>query len=178
MRTLAVLLFGWACLLATAGPELAPSAVLKGDTDRISVDFPDEEIGTVLRNVADLYELNLIVPEDLKGRTSVTLRDATWRQIFRRALYPVGYDFVEEENIIRVVSLNPEPIHVFPISGLRSASNFRWRAAALACQSLSYLAMLPLLVVHLILCGAVARDQLTTRTQLAPKAVWVLLVLV
>jgi len=31
-------------------------------------DFPDEDIRTILRNVADLFELNLVVPAALQGR--------------------------------------------------------------------------------------------------------------
>ena len=37
--------------------------------DTLSVDFPDEDIRNILRNVADLFELNLVVPEALQGRT-------------------------------------------------------------------------------------------------------------
>jgi len=80
--------------------------------DKISVDFPNEEIRTVLRNVADLYMLNLVVPETLQGTTSIKLRDVSWRQIFSVVLEPVGYTHVEEGNIIKVVSreaLNFEP---------------------------------------------------------------------
>lgn len=72
--------------------------------DTLSVDFPDEEIRNILRNVADLFELNLVVPDTLQGRTSIKLRDVTWRQIFQVTLSPVGYTFVEEGNIIKVVS--------------------------------------------------------------------------
>ena len=72
--------------------------------DTLSVDFPDEEIRNILRNVADLFELNLVVPDTLQGRTSIKLRDVTWRQIFQVSLSPVGYTYVEEGNIIKIVS--------------------------------------------------------------------------
>lgn len=89
-------------------PETAAqptSAVaLSEKKDLISVDFPNEEIRTILRNVADLFELNLVVPETLQGRTSIKLRNVTWRQIFREVLTPIGYTVLEDENIIRVVS--------------------------------------------------------------------------
>lgn len=81
-------------------------------SDLISVDYPNEEIRTVLRNVADLYTLNLVVPESLVGTTSLKLRDVTWRQIYSVVLDPVGYTFIEEGAIIKVVSrdsLNIEP---------------------------------------------------------------------
>jgi type IV pilus assembly protein PilQ len=76
------------------------------------VDFPDEEIRVVLRNIADLYELNLVVPDTLQGRTSLKLSGVTWRQIFKVVLSPVGYTFVEDGNIIKIVSqdsLEQEP---------------------------------------------------------------------
>ncbi len=83
-----------------------------GETDMISVDFPNEEIRTVLRNVADLYMLNIVIPEDLQGTTSIKLRDVSWRQIFEVVLGPIGYTYVEEGNIIQIISndtLNFEP---------------------------------------------------------------------
>ncbi|MBK8477957.1 MAG: hypothetical protein IPL39_17130 [Opitutaceae bacterium] len=89
-------------------PETAaqpsPAVALSEKKDLISVDFPNEEIRTILRNVADLFELNLVVPETLQGRTSIKLRNVTWRQIFREVLSPIGYTVLEDENIIRVVS--------------------------------------------------------------------------
>lgn len=102
-----------------AQPEAAakaaeePKALVAKGKDTLSVDFPDEEIRNVLRNVADLFELNLVIPETLQGKTSIKLRDVTWRQIYQVVLQPVGYTFVEDANIIKVVtieSLNLEPL--------------------------------------------------------------------
>ncbi len=81
--------------------------------DTLSVDFPDEDIRNILRNVADLFELNLVMPDTLQGRTSIKLRDVTWRQIFKVVLQPVGYTYVEDGNIIKIVtneSLTLEPL--------------------------------------------------------------------
>ncbi len=83
------------------------------DKDTLSVDFPDEDIKTILRNVADLFELNLVVPDTLVGKTSIKLRDVTWRQIFETVLSPANYTYVEEGNIVKVVSrdsLMQEPV--------------------------------------------------------------------
>jgi len=85
---------------------------ISDNKDLISVDFPNEEIRVVLRNVADLFELNLVVPETLVGRTSVKLRNVTWRQIFEVVLSPANYTYLEEGNIIKIVSrdqLSQEP---------------------------------------------------------------------
>lgn len=103
----------------------AKPAVARGK-DTLSVDFPDEEIRTVLRNVADLFELNLVIPDTLQGKTSIKLRDVTWRQIFKVVLEPVGYTFIEDGNIIKVVtadSLNLEPLStdVFVLNYARAA---------------------------------------------------------
>ncbi len=115
-----------------AAPE--PAVVIADDVtassvararDTLSVDFPDEEIRNILRNVADLFELNLVIPDTLQGNTSIKLRDVTWRQIFEVVLSPVGYTFVEEGNIIKVVSqesLLQEPVttDVFVINYARA----------------------------------------------------------
>ena len=92
---------------AAAGPSTA-----KGK-DTLSVDFTDEEIRNILRNVAELFDLNLVIPDTLQGKTSVKLHDVTWRQIFQVVLTPVGYTFIEDGNIIKVVSnesLTQEPV--------------------------------------------------------------------
>lgn len=81
----------------------APAAVSR-EKDTLSVDFPDEDIKTILRNVADLFELNLVVPDTLVGKTSIKLRDVTWRQIFSVVLAPVNFSYIEDGNIIKIVS--------------------------------------------------------------------------
>jgi type II secretory pathway component GspD/PulD (secretin) len=96
------------------------------DKDTLSVDFPDEDIKTILRNVADLFELNLVVPDTLTGKTSIKLRDVTWRQIFQVVLAPVGYTYIEEGNIIKIVSndlLQQEPAatEVFILNNAKAA---------------------------------------------------------
>lgn len=90
------------------GAETTGSATKGKDAsgaDTLSVDFPDEDIRNILRNVADLFELNLVVPEALQGRTSIKLRDVSWRQIFQVVLTPVNYTYVVEGNIIKIVSI-------------------------------------------------------------------------
>ena len=121
--------------VAAATPA-APAATVQGaepvantvsrDKDTLSVDFPDEDIKTILRNVADLFELNLVVPDTLTGKTSIKLRDVTWRQIFQVVLSPVGYTYLEEGNIIKIVSnelLQQEPVstEVFVLNNAKAA---------------------------------------------------------
>ena len=96
----------------------APGEASMSSEETISVDFPDEDVRTILRNVADLFELNLVIPDSLIGRTSIKLRNITWRQAFEVVLEPLGYTYVEDRNIIRIKSLEEltmEPVdtHVF-----------------------------------------------------------------
>jgi len=63
-------------------------------------------VRNILRNVADLFELNLIIPESLQGKTTIKLRNVTWRQIFQKVLTPLGYGFTEQDNIVTVVTLD------------------------------------------------------------------------
>jgi type IV pilus assembly protein PilQ len=72
--------------------------------DTLSVDFPDEDVRNILRNVADLFELNIIMPDTLQGKTTIKLRDVTWRQIFESVLTPVNYTYREDGNIIKIIS--------------------------------------------------------------------------
>jgi type IV pilus assembly protein PilQ len=90
----------------TAEPAAAPKPAEAAGDGRLSVDFPDEEIRNILRNVADLFELNLIVPETLQGKATIKLRNVTWRQIYEKVLTPIGYGFIEDDNVISVVTLD------------------------------------------------------------------------
>ncbi|HWA25616.1 MAG TPA: secretin N-terminal domain-containing protein [Lacunisphaera sp.] len=95
-----------------AAPTETAAGTASRDKDTLSVDFPDEDIKTILRNVADLFELNLVVPDTLTGKASIKLRDVTWEQIFQVVLSPVGYSYVKDGNIIKIVSnelLQQEP---------------------------------------------------------------------
>lgn len=97
---------------ATAPAAAITPAAVNREKETLSVDFPDEDIRTILRNVADLFELNLVVPDTLVGKTSIKLRDVSWRQIFSVVLAPVNFTYVEDGNIIKIVSndsLQQEP---------------------------------------------------------------------
>ena len=86
---------------------------MMAEEETISVDFPDEEVRIILRNVADLFDLNVVIPDTLQGRTSVKLRNITWRQVFEITLEPLGFTYVEDRNIIRIKSiaeLTTEPV--------------------------------------------------------------------
>jgi type IV pilus assembly protein PilQ len=100
----------------------APSAIKNIDVSQVSaskkakdikapetplvefVDFPDEDIRNILLYVADLFDLNIVIPETLQGKTTIKLRNVTWRQIFQNVLTPVNYTYIEDGNIIKIIS--------------------------------------------------------------------------
>lgn len=101
-------------ILEIPGQEAqAPGEATMATEETISVDFPDEDIRTILRNVADLFELNLVIPDALQGRTSIKLRNVSWRQVYDEVLRQINYTYVEDRNIIRITSideLTTEPV--------------------------------------------------------------------
>jgi TonB family protein len=97
--------------------SLVSPAATVAQRDTLSVDYPEEEIRGILRNVADLFQINIIIPETLQGRTSVKLRDVTWRQIFQSVLDPVGHAYQEEGNIVRILRKPPVTPPAAPAPG-------------------------------------------------------------
>jgi type IV pilus assembly protein PilQ len=101
-------------VLGLPGQEAVVNAAAStASEETISVDFPDEDVRTILRNVADLFDLNLVIPDTLQGRTSIKLRNVTWRQVFEVVLDPLGFTYIEDRNILRIKSiaeLTSEPV--------------------------------------------------------------------
>lgn len=93
--------------------QASPEAVVARTDETISVDFPDEDVRTILLSVAELYELNVVIPDTLVGRTTLKLRNVTWRQVFDVILEPIGFTYIEDRNIIKIKSrtdLMQEPV--------------------------------------------------------------------
>ncbi len=94
------------------GADDAASSVSM-DAETISVDFPEEDVRDIIRSVADLYELNVVIPDSLAGSVSLKLRDVTWQQVFDVVLEPLNFTYLTEGNIIKIKSrdeLAVEPV--------------------------------------------------------------------
>jgi hypothetical protein len=72
---------------------------------RLSVDFIETHINVLLRNVAKLSHYEVFVPPSLQGKISLTMRDATWQEIFHAALTSRKYGFVLDGDTIIVFPL-------------------------------------------------------------------------
>lgn len=102
-------------------PTATEAVPVSRDADTIQVDYPDEDIRVIIRNVADLYDLNVVIPETLQGRASIKLKNVSWRQVFKIVLDQVDFTFVEEDNIISIktkaeVAAEPPRTKVFQIN--------------------------------------------------------------
>jgi type IV pilus assembly protein PilQ len=95
------------------GTDEGEAVVDSGGGETITVDFPEEDVRSIIRNVADLYDLNVVIPEGLTGSISIKLRDVTWEQVFRVVLEPLQHTFVMDGNIVRVIS--KEELAVEPV---------------------------------------------------------------
>lgn len=84
--------------------QTTEDTLVRRDAETISIDFRDAEIRNIIRDVADLYELNVIIPDTLVGSTTVKLRNVSWRQVFDVILEDVGFTYVEERNIVKIKS--------------------------------------------------------------------------
>lgn len=80
---------------AHAGPD-----TLNKKTAKHTYDYLDQDIRLVLREIADTSEINLIIPDTLKGRASGKLTDVTWEQAFRVLLEPIGWGYRQDGDVI------------------------------------------------------------------------------
>lgn len=90
-------------------------------TGLLTIDSPGEDIRAIVRKVADLYNLNIMIPTGLSGATTLKLRDVTWMQLFNVMLPPAGYAYAEDKNIILIkskeeISAEPTETRVFLIN--------------------------------------------------------------
>ncbi len=88
--------------------------------DTFSLDFADEPIRNVIRYIADVYTLNVVIPEGLSGNVSLKLKDVNWPEVFKAVLDPAGFSYIQEGKIIKIKSLEdvksePMETRIFPL---------------------------------------------------------------
>ncbi|HVT92630.1 MAG TPA: sigma-70 family RNA polymerase sigma factor [Bryobacteraceae bacterium] len=99
----------------TPGPPVPP---VDPWAQPVSMDFPNEEVGQVLRNLAGLHHLKLELPDPLHTRVSLRLKDMSPSRIFRSLLIPLGYTFTKDGNTIRVLPFPDEASHAQALAEL------------------------------------------------------------
>ena len=73
-------------------------------SEQVSVDFINEDVKSVLRYVAELYDLNIIIPTALTGSVTLRLKNVDWKALLTAVLTPLGCAYAETDGIIQIVS--------------------------------------------------------------------------
>lgn len=93
-------------LLASFVIPCASSAQLaKQATPRISFDFIDADVRNVLRVLSEVGKKNIIIAEDVKGKVTIKLEEVPLDEAFDVIMRNNDLAKIEEENVIRVVTL-------------------------------------------------------------------------
>ncbi len=77
-----------------------PSAALattENDVPSITVEFWDADVKVVLMLLARQAGANVVMPADVQGRITLSLRDVPWRAAFEAVAKTAGYVVVHEE---------------------------------------------------------------------------------
>ncbi len=89
-------------------------------TERLSIDFPNEDSATILRNIAALYRFELVLPDSLRGKTSLRVTNASLERIFQKVLIPSGYTFAVDGRLIRVFPFSDEQSYAAALDALNA----------------------------------------------------------
>ena len=73
--------------------------------DPISLQVNNEEISTVIGFIADYVGANIVLPEDVKGRISIKLREVPWDQALLTIMKSKKLGYVRTGNILRVAPI-------------------------------------------------------------------------
>lgn len=76
---------------------------------KITIDVNDVPIGTVVRQLADQVEVNLIKSPAVTGNVTVSLKDVTLQEALRSILDVHGAGYIAGENVIRILSRDEMP---------------------------------------------------------------------
>ncbi|MCH8474175.1 MAG: secretin and TonB N-terminal domain-containing protein [Opitutales bacterium] len=79
--------------------ELSPS-IEATMTETFGISYTDDSVRQIVRDVADIFELNIVMPDHFRGETSLRLRNVTWPQVFDIVLEEFGYTYRISNNII------------------------------------------------------------------------------
>ena len=76
-----------------------------GDDRLIDIECEKESAAKIIIEVAKKYELNVICPDIFENRFfTLRLKGVTWSQVFELLLEPYEYTYIENRNIVKIVS--------------------------------------------------------------------------
>ena len=80
-------------------------SILLSQTGNITLDLEKADINTVLRAIGEVGKVNIITTPNVRGEISVHLKNIPWRDALYAILETNGYAAIEEENIIKVMTI-------------------------------------------------------------------------
>jgi type II secretory pathway component HofQ len=110
---LAIFVLGF--LPTTGRPATEENPPQEVETEnRFSLDFANQEVRTIIREIAEVHEINVVIPDSFQGTTSIKLRDVTWEQAFEAILKPLGWHYETDENIVLIQRTKSQPDEATP----------------------------------------------------------------
>jgi len=89
---------------ATAAETKPASAASEINTDTISLDFKDADVGSVLRVLSMKSNINIVTGPEVKGLITVRLDNVPWDKALDVILRTYGYVYERDGNVIRVTT--------------------------------------------------------------------------
>ncbi|WP_217349014.1 type IV pilus secretin PilQ [Solemya elarraichensis gill symbiont] len=83
-------------------PATEAPAAATADSGKLSLNFQDIEVRSVLQLLADFTGLNMVVSDSVTGNVTLRLKDVHWRQALDIILKTKGLTMREDDNIIMV----------------------------------------------------------------------------
>lgn len=74
-------------------------------TKKITLKLQNTGVATILRALARAVDLNILVNDDVSGKTSINVKEARWDQLFNGVLRSNGLTFAWEGDLIRVMTV-------------------------------------------------------------------------
>lgn len=87
---------------APPGPQEQPAAAGSPFDEKISLDYKEVEISSIIRSLSYTYGLNLVTSGDVKGKITVSLKDVTLAEALDVILTANGYNYTHKGNIIYI----------------------------------------------------------------------------
>ena len=73
---------------------------------RISLDFKDADIASILRLIAEVSDLNIVAAEEVSGNVTIRLVDVPWDQAMDVVLLTKGLGFTRVGNVLRIAPID------------------------------------------------------------------------
>lgn len=80
--------------------------------EKISLDYKDTDLNSVLRSIAWTYGLNLVTSPDVKGKVTISLQDVTIEEALDAILTINGLAYTRRKNIIFIAPGDPRMVEI------------------------------------------------------------------